>query len=502
MGKKVSLMVIWIMICSFAMAWGESRVRMLFFYSEKCEHCQDALRNIIPMLVKKYPLDIKYLEVNNPSNFQLLLQAEELFDKHQNKEYPIIFFDKYVFSGLKDIALGLEQGITEVANHGGCEFPDLSKVVVSPQNQRTLDAQDADISTLKKVYAAYFYQVGCKLCSRVTQDIDFLKRSYPQLIVREYDIQQNKELNEALCEFYNVEEKFRLSGPMIFIGGDYLHGDDVSFQSIKSLVEKYASMGTMPPWEIEFDKENVKKSLLQRFLSIGILTILVAGFLDGINPCAFATMVFFISYLTVAGRSGKEIIYVGISFTAAIFLTYFAVGLGFFHFIKSLGFVPIISKIVYMITIGIALVLGILSFHDAFKYRKEEFEASFLSLPNFLRQRLNKVIVRQFRIRNFVIGAFATGCVVSLLEFACTGQVYLPTIIFATKLPEFKMHGLGLLLLYNIAFIIPLIAIFILAYRGVTSQNMNVVLKKYAPQVKAGMGVFFVGLAVLLYVYL
>jgi hypothetical protein len=31
---------------------------------------------------------------------------------------------------------------------------------------------------------------------------------------------------------------------------------------------------------------------------------------------------------------------------------------------------------------------------------------------------------------------------------------------------------------------------------------MNVVLRRYAPQVKAGMGVFFIGLAVLLFVYL
>lgn len=500
MGKKVGLILIVALICILANVWGEAKVRILFFYSEKCDHCREVLTNVVPEIMKKYPLDIKYLEVNNPNNYELLLKAEEFYNAHENHEYPILFFDKYSFSGTKQIVAGLDEKIAEVANRGGCEFPDLSKVVIRPENQ---PGGANDMNRLApRIYLAYFYQTGCKLCSRVTQDLELIRKDFPQLVVKEYDVQQNKEFNEALCEFYNVEEKYRLSGPMIFVGGDYLHGEEVTYKSIRSMIEKYTGMGTMPPWEIEFDKEQVKKTLIQRFLSIGILTICLAGFLDGINPCAFATMVFFISFLSVAGRTGREIIYVGLAFTAAIFITYFAVGLGFFHFIKSLGFIPLVSKIVYIITIGIAVLLGILSFHDAFKYRKEEYEAAFLSLPGFLRQRLNKVIVRQFRIRNMVIGAFVTGCVVSLLEFACTGQVYLPTIIFATKLPEFKLHGLGLLLLYNIAFIIPLITIFVLAYRGVTSQKMNVVLQRYAPQVKAGMGVFFIGLAVLLFVYL
>jgi hypothetical protein len=37
--------------------------------------------------------------------------------------------------------------------------------------------------------------------------------------------------------------------------------------------------------------------MVDRFKSLGLLTIVSPGLIDGINPCAFATLIFFISYL-------------------------------------------------------------------------------------------------------------------------------------------------------------------------------------------------------------
>jgi hypothetical protein len=39
----------------------EPKVRMLFFYSEKCDHCHEVLTNLVPELLKKYPLDVRYI---------------------------------------------------------------------------------------------------------------------------------------------------------------------------------------------------------------------------------------------------------------------------------------------------------------------------------------------------------------------------------------------------------------------------------------------------------
>lgn len=54
---------------------------------------------------------------------------------------------------------------------------------------------------------------------------------------------------------------------------------------------------------------------------------------------------------------------------------------------------------------------------------------------------------------------------VSLFELACTGQVYLPVIAWMVRKGE-SSRGLGLLALYNTGFILPLAALFLLAWSG------------------------------------
>jgi len=69
--------------------------------------------------------------------------------------------------------------------------------------------------------------------------------------------------------------------------------------------------------------------------------------------------------------------------------------------------------------------------------------------------------------------ALVTGAVISLIELACTGQVYLPTIIFVLGVPALRVRGLLYLLLYNVLFIVPLIIVFLLAYWGTTSERLG-----------------------------
>jgi len=85
---------------------------------------------------------------------------------------------------------------------------------------------------------------------------------------------------------------------------------------------------------------------------------------------------------------------------------------------------------------------------------------------------------------------------ISILELACTGQVYLPTIIFVSSLPELKLRAIFYLVLYNLLFILPLIVVFVLAYFGTTSKELTRFLQKHAAAVKLGLAVLFFVLAV------
>ena len=71
------------------------------------------------------------------------------------------------------------------------------------------------------------------------------------------------------------------------------------------------------------------------------LPSLAAGLVTGVIAVtistAFATLVFFVSYLAVSGRKGGQILLVGGAFTLGVFLAYMLVGLGFYQVLELAG---------------------------------------------------------------------------------------------------------------------------------------------------------------------
>jgi len=226
--------------------------------------------------------------------------------------------------------------------------------------------------------------------------------------------------------------------------------------------------------------------------------VAAAGLIDGVNPCAFTTLVFFVSYLSLVGRRGRDLVLVGAAFTVAVFLTYFLVGIGVFHFIQSLHGFSLLSRILYMAIAVLALTLGILSFHDFIKARRGEIREATLQLPTFLKRRIHQTIRTHIRMRRFVLAAFASGMVVSLLELACTGQVYLPTICFVVGVPAMRAHAVLYLGLYNLMFVVPLILVFVLAYLGVSSGRLAEWTQRHVALVKLLISLLFFALGGLL----
>ena len=102
------------------------------------------------------------------------------------------------------------------------------------------------------------------------------------------------------------------------------------------------------------------------------------------------------------------------------------------------------------------------------------------------------------RVRRFVLAAFASGMVVSLLELGCTGQVYLPTICFVVGVPAMRAHALLYLILYNLMFVFPLILVFVLAYFGISSQRLAKWTERHTALVKLLLSLLFFVLAGLL----
>ncbi len=351
------------------------------------------------------------------------------------------------------------------------------------------------------VYIADFFEPGCHDCEKVDRLLEQITFLHPNVEIRKFDISAPEGVTfaEKLGEIYGVSEYDRLVVPLIYIGDNYILRGQINYDSILDLVER-AGAEDIPPWErAEEDDSSVQQRLIERFQSFGIGAIAISGLIDGINPCAFATIIFFISYLALIKRTGKELLLVGSMFTLAIFLTYFLIGAGALRVVTTLSFLPLARQIFIYVTAGIGLILGILSLSDYFKYKKtgETSEAT-LQLPPRIKQMIHSTIRKNVKTHNFVIMAAVTGFMVSILELACTGQIYLPTLIFISHVPELRGHGLSSLLLYNFMFVVPLILVFLFTYWGTSSQRWAELTKQHFGATKLIMAALFFGLAIML----
>jgi len=503
-------------------------VHIFFFYSPTCSHCQAVQGEVLPPLQDKYgsQLEVRSFDITVIENYEALLDLEKRY-KVTTPDIPEIFIGNDVLIGEDAIRADLDKLIDGGVRSGGLAFPEPELLPVNsaeptaspvqlgtPQPTETLPAQYAHIppegcrwcdpktyGDKPIVYMAYLFDTSCRACERTSYDLNLLREKYPNLYIRSLDIKTNATLGEALGEHYGVPADKRLVTPAIFVGDDYLVTPDISMDRLTALVDKYATSGNKPPWE-DVIPSQAEQSIVERFRSFSFLTVIGAGLLDGVNPCAFAGMIFFVSYLAVTKRKGREILLVGATYTLGVFTAYLLVGLGILSFVKSLSFIQTFSRIVYLATMVICVVLSVLSLYDYVQVRRGRKENIALRLPKPLQERLHRVIRERSRMRNFVAAAAVTGFLVSLIEFACTGQVYLPTIIFVTGISELRANAVAYLVLYNLMFVTPLIVIFLLTFFGTTWRSLNRFLESNMATLKLLTAILFAMLAVWLGTYI
>ena len=131
----------------------------------------------------------------------------------------------------------------------------------------------------------------------------------------------------------------------------------------------------------------------EAFSNFTFAAIILNGLIDGINPCAFAVIVFLVSFLTIYRYDKKEVILIGSSYCLAVFITYILLGLGLFKALYALSAFQTFIKIFYIVTAGACLILFILSVYDFLVYLKtKNSKEMLLTLSTNLKIRINKII--------------------------------------------------------------------------------------------------------------
>ena len=340
----------------------------------------------------------------------------------------------------------------------------------------------------------YFHQQGCQKCARAVKILRSIEEKYPQVVIARRNAKTEQSLLEAMCILYDVSETKRLTTPAIFIGDTALIGE-LNEQQLESTVQRYLETGVASRiQEAEAELGAAESEIVDRFHGFGLLTVAGAGLLDGINPCAFATIVFFISYMTLVGRKKREMLIAGSAFTFAVFVTYFLLGLGTLSVMNYLNRFSGVATCVYLIAALLTFGLAGLSLYDAVKAKQGKTKEVLLQLPRALKQRIHKVIREQTRTSGVIIGAIVIGFVISALELVCTGQVYLPTLTFVAGVEGMRANAIAYLLLYNLMFVVPLLIVFGCVYWGTTSVQLGGVLQRHLVSVKIAIGLLLFGL--------
>lgn len=326
----------------------------------------------------------------------------------------------------------------------------------------------------------YFTGIGCPHCAKVDPVLlKELPEKYPDLIIIEYEIYQERE-NAPLLYQYNDVYSSGLGIPLVILGkDDFLIGDTPILQNIEKKLEekkgnlcplidgssvsfKELDVSTLPgkpkilPEGVEPQEpgEIVQGELtLPKVLSLAVV--------DAINPCALAvlTMMLF-AILAFSPKKRRNILLAGMAFTTAVFVMYFFYGLVIIRFFQLIQALAGIKLWLYKILGGLAIILGLLNLRDFFHYKPGGF---LTEMPMFLRPKVQNLMFKVTSPK----GAFIVGTLVTLFLLPCTIGPYIICggILCSLDLIE----TIPWLLLYNLIFILPMLAITAVCYIGFTT---------------------------------
>ncbi|MDD4005322.1 MAG: hypothetical protein PHW69_09015 [Elusimicrobiaceae bacterium] len=361
----------------------------------------------------------------------------------------------------------------------------------------------------QKPHVTLFYASHCKVCLSLKKEfLPEVRRQYENRVQwRELETDSN-ESNLALLYIVSKDNGYKDARvPAILIGNSVLLVGKTPIEErlAKEIDAAITAAGKTDQVQAEVGPGQASPVLKGLFAGMSATAVAGAGLVDGINPCAFAVIVFFVSFLAVYGYNRRDIVYIGSAYCLAVFLTYLLLGLGMFKALYALSGFYAAMKIFYYLTAGFCLLLFVLSVYDWTVYAKTgRSEGMLLQLPKNFKVWINRITGALLRGKEgrsparMLLAAFAVGFVVSLIEAVCTGQVYVPTIVFIMKDPELRVKAVWYLLLYNAMFIAPLVTVFLLSFAGFGSERFNGFLKKHLGLTKILLALVFLALALML----
>ncbi len=312
----------------------------------------------------------------------------------------------------------------------------------------------------------YFYTDSCTHCAAVKLYLDELESSYgDKIVITRYSLgePENIELYYRFCTSRDYEGR---SVPVLGINDKIFVGEGVILGNLEDEIKRAFSMDKKicPLGSLACSSDSsdglLSEGVNPAFAGISGLSfsklapvVVFAGLGDGINPCAFAVLIFVMAMLMqISGRRRKLITVVSVYMLSLLAVN---VALGIIYFYTSV----VIGAPVFIryIVIVIAIIAGLINIKDFFFYGK----GLSLKIPDKAHD-----FIQKFARRTTVFSAFILGSIVAVLEAPCSVPIYLTVIEILKGEGHSLVLVLPYILLYNVMFIVPLVVLAVLVYRG------------------------------------
>ncbi len=375
--------------------------------------------------------------------------------------------------------------------------------------------------------AVIYYNEACSMCSMYIKQelIPELERLGIQNIIKKDYVneKQNRiDLNNLNKEF-NIPPT--LQGHfMVFIDNKIILGGhvpkhiisdlltkDAEFEKILVLQDEMSGAESYFAWSFKGDaqeygintpieeyikwfnenKDSLKspETSYQSLWSAGTMLPLIVstGFLDGINPCAFAVLLFFIAFLYTIHKTKASIWKMGVTYIFAIFLAYFLIGIGL---MKALIFTGA-PHLMAMIAAYLVIFLGLVHVYN-FYFPKKKIN---WGIPSF-----SKKYIKHWMYRATIPATFVVGFLVGLCTFPCSGGMYVAVVgLLATKATY--LQGLTYLVIYNIFFVMPLIIMLLFASSKRMTEKISKWERSESRLIKLISGLVMIALGIIILVW-
>ncbi len=322
----------------------------------------------------------------------------------------------------------------------------------------------------------FFEQPACTKCSRQNKELELLQEKLPELQLARYDV-TTLDGRAMLTRFHNannVPATDKNLAPMVCWPGGWITGRLAEASELEEALRK-ANGEAFWLAELTDAEREAERQRSRTFLEHVILSSVISGGLaDGINPCAFATSIFLISYLLFLKKRPRDIALVGFGFCTGVFTAYFLFGLGIYFLLNFLQGQTWLKPTLYGFFALLSAIFAIGSIVDAIRFKKTGKSSDMmLGLSSGTHRGIHEKI-RTLADRSTLLlfpASIVLGAVVSSMELACTGQIYAP-LLAAMLAQGVTPRFLMLLLIYNLCFILPLAVITVLACRGVGAKAL------------------------------